>query len=125
MKDEYGQFGSKKMASSNWTFSYSHHEDFKKQRRGEKRKLKEAHDDQDYEKRSKHPTTSMGLRIIQDSADFKQQRTRKKRHWKEVQDHQYFEMGSKHLMISLERGLELESADNEDYKQQGRCKKRK
>ena len=67
----------------------------------------------------------MGLRIIQDSAYFKQQRTRKKRHWKEVQDHQDFEMGSKHLMISLERGLELESADNEDYKQQGTYKKRK
>ena len=67
----------------------------------------------------------MGHRIIQDSSDFKQQRTRQNRHWNEAQDHQDFEMGSKHLMISLERELELESADNEDYKQQGRCKKRK
>ena len=125
MKDEYGQFGSKKMASSNWTFSYSHHEDFKKQKRGEKRKLKDAHDDQDYQKRSKHPTTSMGHRIIQYSSDFKQQRTRQKRHWKEAQDYQYFEMRYKHLMTSLERSLVQESADNEDYKQRGRCKKRK
>ena len=87
--------------------------------------MKEAHDDQDYEKRSKHPTTSMGHRIIQDSSDFKQQRTRKKRHWKEVQDHQDCELGSKHLMTSLERSLVQESADNEDYKQQGTYKKRK
>ena len=61
MKDEYGQFGSKKIASCNWTFSSSHHEDFKKRKRGEKRKLKQAHDDQDYEKRSKHPLTSLGI----------------------------------------------------------------